>query len=153
MWCLVAGLSWWQCVRSFARLASIIVFHFSKMLLMTEKKKMYFFLWTKSHQSFQQTWLSRLFTFPPNPFSWCGEKKRKTKKANLMRHLLKYWFDFVWNLSWRVLWICNLTKTGTELLGAAQGHMNVVQYISSSKVDQMPLSQALQSEAKEKMGL
>lgn len=52
-----------------------------------------------------------------------------------------------------MLWICNLTNTGTELLGAAQVQMNVVKYISSYKVDQMPLSQAVQSEAKEKMGL
>lgn len=70
-----------------------------------------------------------------------------------MRCLSKYWFDFVSVLSWRVLWICNTTKTGTEVLGAAQGHGNGAQYISSYKVDQMPLSEALQSKAKEKMCL
>lgn len=44
-------------------------------------------------------------------------------------------------------------QKGTVQLGVAEVHVNGFQYVRSCKVEQMSLSQGLQSEAKEGMGL
>lgn len=44
-------------------------------------------------------------------------------------------------------------QKGKVELGVAEVHLKGVQYVGSCKVEQMSLSQALQSKAKERMGL